>query len=130
MFADTREALAEAHERGWTLVALSNSDRDLIEASMREIGVPFDSAIVASEIGSYKPAHGHWRAFYESTGADRDRHVHVAESHFHDIVPANELGIPSVWINRRSEQREPAPTRELPNLSGLADVLDELVPPA
>ena len=130
VFADTTEALAEAHERGWTLVALSNSDRDLIEASMHEIGVPFDSAIVASEIGSYKPAHGHWRAFYESTGADRDRHVHVAESHFHDIVPAHELGIPSVWINRRGQQREPAPTRELSSLSGLADVLDELVPPS
>ncbi len=130
VFADTKEALAEAHERGWTLVALSNSDRDLIEASMGEIGVPFDSAIVASEIGSYKPAHGHWRAFYESTGADRNRHVHVAESHFHDIVPASELGIPSVWINRRGEQREPAPTRELSSLSGLADVLDELVPPS
>ena len=130
VFADTTEALAEAHERGWTLVALSNSDRDLIEASMHEIGVPFDSAIVASEIGSYKPAHGHWHAFYESTGADRDRHVHVAESHFHDIVPAHELGIPSVWINRRGQQREPAPTRELSGLSGLADVLDELVPPS
>ena len=130
VFADTRDALAEAHERGWTLVALSNSDRDLIEASMGEIGVPFDSAIVASEIGSYKPAHGHWHAFYESTGADRDRHVHVAESHFHDIVPASELGIPSVWINRRGEQREPPPTRELSSLSGLADVLDELVPPS
>ena len=129
VFADTTEALAEAHKRGWTLVALSNSDRDLIEASMHEIGVPFDSAIVASEIGSYKPAHGHWHAFYESTGADRDRHVHVAESHFHDIVPAHELGIPSVWINRRGEQLEPAPTRELSSLSGLADVLDELVPP-
>ena len=130
MFADVPDALAEAHERGWTLVALSNSDRDLIDASMRAIGVPFDGAIVASEIGSYKPAHGHWRAFYESTGADRDRHVHVAQSHFHDIVPANELGIPSVWINRLGEQREPAPTRELPDLTGLADVLDELVPPA
>ena len=69
--------------QGWKLVALSNSDRDLIAASLRAIGVPFDGAIVASEIGSYKPAHGHWRAFYESTGADRDRHIHVAQSHFH-----------------------------------------------
>jgi 2-haloacid dehalogenase len=46
-------ALAEAHERGWRLVALSNSDRDLIEASLQAIGVPFEGAIVASEIGSY-----------------------------------------------------------------------------
>ena len=128
VFDEVPDALAEAHSRGWRLVALSNSDRDLIEASMRAIGVPFDGAIVASEVGSYKPAHGHWRAFYESMGADRDRHVHVAQSHFHDIVPANELGIPSVWINRLGERAEPRPTRELGDLEDLADVLDELVP--
>ena len=92
--------------------------------------MPFDRAIVASEVGSYKPAHGHWHAFYQSTDADRDRHVHVAQSHFHDIAPADRLGIPSVWINRLGEQREPPPTRELSDLTGLADTLDELVPPA
>lgn len=127
VFAEVPGALAEARRRGWRLFALSNSDRDLIDASVRSIGVPFDGAIVASEIGSYKPAHGHWLAFYETTGADKDRHVHIAQSHFHDIVPANELGIRSVWINRLGERREPAPTRELPSLQGLADVLDELV---
>jgi 2-haloacid dehalogenase len=129
VFDEVPGALAEARERGWRLVALTNSDRDFIEASMRAIGVPFDGAIVASEIGSYKPAHGHWEAFYASPGADRARHVHIAQSHFHDIVPANELGIPSVWINRLGERGEPAPTRELGDLNGLADVLDELVPP-
>ena len=56
--------------------------------------------------------------------------MHVAQSHFHDIVPANELGIRSVWINRLGERAEPPPTRELPDLTGLADVLDELVPRA
>jgi 2-haloacid dehalogenase len=127
VFEEVPAALSEAHARGWQLVALSNSDRDFIEASMRAIGVPFAGAIVASEIGSYKPAHGHWHAFYASTGADRNRHVHVAQSHFHDIVPANELGIPSVWINRLGERAEPAPTRELRDLNGLAGVLDELV---
>ena len=130
VFPEVGDALTEAHERGWTLVALSNTDRDLIDASLREIGVPFDRAIVASEVGSYKPALGHWHAFYQSTGADRDRHVHVAQSHFHDIAPADQLGIPSIWINRLGEQREPPPTRELSNLSGLANTLDELVPPA
>lgn len=130
VFAEVPGALAQARERGWKLVALSNTDRDLIESSMRVIGVPFERAIVASEIGSYKPAHGHWHAFYEATGAEAARHVHVAQSHFHDIVPASVLGIRSVWINRRAERAEPAPTRELPDLNGLADVLDELVPPA
>jgi len=128
VFPEVPRELAEAHERGWKLVALSNSDPDLIEASIRAIGVPFEAAIVASEVGSYKPAHGHWRAFYAQTGAPSDRHVHVAQSHFHDIVPAHELGIPSVWINRLHESGDPAPTRELPDLNGLADVLDELVP--
>jgi 2-haloacid dehalogenase len=130
VFAEVPGALAEAHGRGWQLVALSNTDRDLIEASLQAIGVPFERAIVASEIGSYKPAHEHWRAFYASTGADPSRHVHVAQSHFHDIVPAHDLGIRSIWINRLAERAEPAPTRELPDLTGLADVLDELVPPS
>ncbi len=128
VFSDVPRALAEAHERGWKLFALSNSDRDLIDASLAAIGVPFAGSIVASEIGSYKPAHGHWRAFFQQTGADPARHVHVAQSHFHDIVPANELGIPSVWINRLGERGDPPPTRQQPNLSSIADVLDELVP--
>lgn len=127
VFGEARDELAEAHRRGWKLVILSNSDRDLIEASIKALGVPFSGAIVASEVGSYKPALGHWRAFYASTGADRERHVHVAQSHFHDVVPAHELGIRSVWINRLGEHAEPPPTRELPDLHGLADVLDELV---
>lgn len=129
VFPEVPGALAEARQRGWKLVALSNSDRGLIEASLRAIGVPFERAIVASEIGSYKPAHGHWHAFYQQTGTGKSRHVHVAQSHFHDIVPAHDLGIRSIWINRLGERAEPAPTRELPDLAGLADVLDELVPP-
>jgi 2-haloacid dehalogenase len=129
VFPEVPAVLTEVRERGWRLVVLSNTDRDLIEASLAAIGVPFDGAVVASEIGSYKPAHGHWRAFAQSTGADPARHVHVAQSHFHDIVPADELGIPSVWINRQGETHQPAPTRELPDLRGLPDVLDELVPP-
>jgi 2-haloacid dehalogenase len=128
VFAEVPVALAGARARGWRLAALSNSDRDLIETSIEAIGVPFDLAIVASEVGSYKPAHGHWQAFYSATGAGKSRHVHVAQSYFHDIVPAHDLGIRSIWINRLGERAGPAPARELPDLAGLADVLDELVP--
>ena len=129
VFPEVPAALAEAHERGWALFALSNSDRDLIDASLESIGVPFEGAVVAGEIGSYKPAHRHWEVFYERTGADRAQHVHVAQSHFHDIAPAAELGVRSIWSNRLAEKAEPAPARELPDLTGLADVLDQLVPP-
>jgi 2-haloacid dehalogenase len=97
-------------------------------ASKELIGVPFDETVVASEIGSYKPAHGHWEEFFRRTGADRVGHVHVAASLFHDIAPANELGLRSVWINRLDEAAGVQPDRELRDLDGLADVLDELVP--
>src|SRR4051794_17474085 len=62
VFPEVRESLEDARSRGWKLAILSNTDRDFIEASMASIGVPFQFAIVASEIGSYKPALGHWRA--------------------------------------------------------------------
>jgi 2-haloalkanoic acid dehalogenase type II len=125
-FPEVPAALAEARERGWTLAILSNTDRDYIEASMAKLGAPFELAIVASEIGSYKPALGHWRAFEERVGRPPD--VHVAASLLHDIAPANELGLPSVWINRLGERPGPQPTRELPTLAGLAGALEEAAP--
>jgi 2-haloacid dehalogenase len=127
-FPEVPAALAEARGREWRLVILSNTDREYIEASMQRLGAPFELAIVAGEIGSYKPALTHWERFYEQTGADPTRHVHVAASLFHDIGPANELALPSIWINRLDERPGPQPTRELPDLRGLADALDELVP--
>ena len=123
-FPEVLEALSEARERGWKLAILSNTDRDYIDASMRLLGVPFELAIVASEIGSYKPGLGHWLAFQERIGRLPD--VHVAASLFHDIAPANELGLPSVWINRLGEQPGPQPTVEQPSLVGLADSLEEV----
>jgi 2-haloacid dehalogenase len=126
VFPEVRGALGETRDRGWKLAILSNSDRDLIQASIRAIGVSFELAVVASEIGSYKPADGHWRAFAAEVGRLPD--VHVAQSHFHDIVPAASLGVPTIWINRLAELAEPPPTRELPSLEGLADALDGLVP--
>ena len=83
--------------------------------------------VVAGEIGSYKPAHAHWERFFAETGAERERHVHVGASLFHDIAPARELGLPSVWINRLGERADAEPTRELPDLSRLPETLDDLV---
>ena len=109
------------------LCILSNTDRDFIDASMTAIGVPFDRSIAASEIGSYKPAHGHWQAFEKDVGRLPD--VHVAASLFHDVAPTSELGIPCFWINRLGEDRDGyTPARESPTLVSLAEVLDELAP--
>ena len=126
VFDDVRPALSEARDRGWRLGILSNTDRDLIDASMAAIGVPFDLAIVASEIGSYKPAPRHWQAFREQTGVEPGCHVHVAQSLFHDIATAVELGIPSIWINRLGEPDDPRPTRTLGSLTGLGEALDDV----
>jgi len=123
-FPEVPAALMGARGRGWKLAILSNTDRDYIEASLAQLGVPFEVTIVASEIGSYKPALGHWQAFEERVG--RQPNVHVAASLFHDVAPANELGLPSIWINRLGEEPGPRPTRELPDLTRLADTLEEL----
>jgi len=125
-YPEVPQALAELRRRGWSLAILSNTDRELIAASQRTLGVPIDLAVVAEDIRSYKPAPLHWEYFFELTTADRDRHVHVAASLFHDIAPAQELGLKTVWINRLGEQADPEPDCELPDLSGLPDALDEL----
>jgi 2-haloacid dehalogenase len=127
-FPEVRRSLEDARDRGWKLAILSNTDPDFIAASKELLGVPFDETIVASEIGSYKPALAHWHEFAERTGADPARHVHVAASLFHDVAPAIELGLPSVWINRLGERPGPHPTRELADLTGLGETLDALVP--
>jgi 2-haloacid dehalogenase len=123
-FDEVPAALEDVRARGWRLAILSNTDRDYIEASLEHIGVPFEFAIVASEIGSYKPGHRHWEAFRERV-PDATQ-VHVGASLFHDIAPATELGLPTVWINRLGEQPEPQPDVELHSLSGLGDALDSL----
>jgi 2-haloacid dehalogenase len=123
-FPEVPAALEDARARGWKLAILSNTDRDYIDASIRNIGVDFELAIVASEIGSYKPHPGHWRAFREQVTPDA--HVHVGASLFHDVATAIGLGLPTIWINRLGENPEPQPDVELHSLTGLGDALDSL----
>ena len=125
-FPEVRRALEALRADGWQLAILSNTDRDFIDASVGHIGVPFDVTIVASEIGSYKPAHRHWEQFFAMTGARPADHVHVAASLFHDIAPAAALGLRAVWINRLGETSTLPRLRELPDLSGLPDTLATL----
>ena len=127
-FPEVPAALEEARAGGWRLAVLSNTDPDLLDASLAQIGVAFDLTVVASEIGSYKPAPAHWDEFFARSGADPDGHVHVAASLFHDIAPASSLGLRTIWINRLGEEAEPQPDVELHSLTGLRESLDTLVP--
>jgi 2-haloacid dehalogenase len=111
-------------ERGWRIGILSNTDPDLLAASLQRIGVPVDATVTARDAGSYKPAHGHWRRFGEEVGQEADPHVHVAASLFHDIAPAADLGITAVWINRLGEESDLPRAAELRDLTGLAETLE------
>jgi len=128
VFPEVPGELRELRKRGWLIAILSNTDPDLLAASLETVGVPVDARITATDAGSYKPAHGHWETLFERDDIDRERHVHVAASTFHDIAPAHELGVPAVWINRVGETSELPRAAELPTLSGLADVLDRIRP--
>ena len=127
-FPEVPAALEDTRGHGWKLAVLSNTDPDLLEASLARIGVEFDLTVVASEVGSYKPAPAHWDEFFARSGAARASHVHVAASLFHDIAPASTLGLRTIWINRLGEEAEPQPDVELRSLAGLAESLDALVP--
>jgi 2-haloacid dehalogenase len=128
VFPEAPAALAELRARGWRLGVLSNTDPDLLSASLAAIGVLIDLTVTAADARSYKPAHGHWERFFAETDAGRGRHAHVAASAFHDLAPAAELGITAVWINRLAEESDEPRGAELPDLDELPDTLDRLVP--
>jgi 2-haloacid dehalogenase len=127
-FSEVPAALQALRDNGWRLAILSNTDPDLLSASLVQIGVPIDLRITAAEAGSYKPAHGHWQRFFATSGAERDAHVHVGASAFHDLAPARELGLTAVWINRLHERSDIPRAAELPNLGDLPATLERLVP--
>ena len=124
-FPDTTEALTEMKNRGYKLVILSNTDENFIRQSIETIGVEFDEVITAEAVGSYKPARGHWDRMMETLGVSKDVVLHVAQSYYHDVVPATGLGFKMAWINRHGRQPwgEARPDYEFPDLKSLLSVL-------
>jgi 2-haloalkanoic acid dehalogenase type II len=99
-FADTNPALERlaAHYR---LGILSNVDDELLAATLAQFSVPFQIIVTAEQVQAYKPSHAHFLAARERIGALR--WLHIAQSHFYDIAPAGDLGLPAVWVNRKGE---------------------------
>jgi 2-haloalkanoic acid dehalogenase type II len=123
-FPDTNPALERLSAAGYRLGILSNVDDDLLEGTLQQIGATFAVIITAQQVGSYKPAHGHFLTARERIGGLR--WLHAAQSHFHDITPASELGLPAVWVNRKREalpEGGPAPLAQVDDLAGLAEWL-------
>jgi len=102
-FPDSHEALVRLSTR-YQLIILSNVDRDSFGASNRRLGVTFASILTAEDIGSYKPSSRNFEALLaerQRMGIPAGRLLHVAQSLFHDHVPAKAAGLPTVWIDRR-----------------------------
>lgn len=99
-FPDTVDALAALQRGGWKLGILTNCDNDLFEATRAALGVEIDMVVTAEETHSYKPELGHFQAFEARTGVDRANWVHAAVAWRHDMVPARDLGLRRVWVDR------------------------------
>ena len=99
-FPDSVAALA-ALKRRFRLGVITNCDDDLFALSSRRLGIEFDWVITAEQAGGYKPRHENFTMAFERIDVPRERILHVAQSLFHDHVPAKALGMTTVWVNRR-----------------------------
>ena len=102
-FPDSSAALARLQSR-YRLGVITNCDDDLFAASNERLGVDFDWIVTAQQVGSYKPNERNFLVAFERLGLPRDQILHVAQSLFHDHVPAQRLGLTTVWIDRRQDR--------------------------
>jgi 2-haloacid dehalogenase len=102
-FPDTRPALLEARAAGLKLAIVSNTDRDIIEHSLRHIGVPFDAVITAEDARAYKPADAVFDHALTQFDLPPEDILHVAFGFKYDIGPAARHGMSTAWVNRHAE---------------------------
>ncbi|HKX90801.1 MAG TPA: haloacid dehalogenase type II [Sphingomicrobium sp.] len=105
-FPDSAEALRYLKQH-FQLIILSNVDRLSFAGSQRQLGVEFDHVFTAQDIGSYKPDLRNFEYLLDrlaAQGIAKEELLHVAQSLFHDHVPANRMGIASAWIDRRHDK--------------------------
>lgn len=132
-FPDTVTALNALATR-YRLVILSNIDDELFALSARRLQVAFAEVITAQQVGSYKPNPRNFQVLLERLDRPRQELLHVAQSLFHDIAPANAAGLTTVWVNRRHNRagfgatppQTVQPALEVPDLRTLAQLAGTL----
>jgi 2-haloacid dehalogenase len=121
-FPETTPTLERAREAGLRLVIVSNTDRDIIEHTLRQLELDFDDVITAEDCGAYKPAETVFETARERLEVPPERVLHVAFGFEYDIGPAQRLGMRTAWVNRRGAPRPAGarPDHEWRDLWGLA----------
>lgn len=129
-FPDTVAAL-KALKKRYKITIISNIDDDLFAHTAKKLEVELDWIITAQQIKSYKPALQNFEIAIERMDIANDKLLHVAQSVYHDIVPAHSMGISTVWVNRR--QNKPGdgatlaasgnPDLEIPDLKTLVSIM-------
>jgi 2-haloacid dehalogenase len=127
-FSDTVPALKRLRSR-YKLAVLSNIDDDLFTLTAPKLEVQLNCVVTAQQVQSYKPSVCNFETLLDRLGIEKDRLLHVAESLYHDVIPAHALGIATVWVNRRQGKTAAAtklvaaePDLEVPTLAALADL--------
>ncbi len=126
-FPDSSQALKDLSSK-YKLAILSNIDDELFEYSRRKLNIDFYKVFTAEQIGSYKPSLKNFEYLISHVGVPKAHILHVAQSLFHDIAPAKQCDLATVWVNRRKGQKGPGatpsanvqPHAEVPDLRSLA----------
>lgn len=126
-FPDTVEALRKLKGR-YQLAVMSNIDDDLFAATASKLEVAFSNVITAQQAGCYKPCMNIFKLAEQRIGVNHDQWLHVGQSIYHDVIPAQSLGLATVWVNRRSPRpgagaakaATATPDLEVPDLQTLA----------
>ena len=127
VFPDARDALHNLKQR-YKLAIISNVDDDLFAGSARALGVEFDAVITSQQARAYKPNPHSFELAETVMGVDKGRWLHIGESLYHDIEPANRLGIRSVWVSRAdrgggTRPTDAQPDLTVPDLTALAEIM-------
>ncbi len=124
VFPDVAEALTALKAR-CKLAIISNVDDDLFAGTAQRMSVDFDAVITSQQARSYKPDLRNFNLARERMGVEKEKWLHVAESLYHDVAPANRLGVKSVWVDRAdrgggTRRTDAVPDLVVPDLAELA----------
>jgi 2-haloacid dehalogenase len=128
-FEDSTDGLRRLADR-YRLGVITNCDEDLFAASARRLDTAFEWVVTAEQAQDYKPSIAPFVLALRTLDVPKEQVLHVAQSLYHDHVPAKELGMTTVWVNRRHDRpgsgatppADAAPDLEVPDLATLADL--------